>query len=371
MTGSGTVSNSYYDGGQDTLTVGAANGSGTFAGVIMGTGAGNATYAGAGAVSNNGLTSVTKMGTGIQVLTGSNTYAGATIISGGTLQIGNGGSGASIGSTSSVLNNGSLVFNHSDAVTFSPGISGSGSLTQAGTGTLTLAAANTYAGATVISGGTLQLNPTQLNGMPAAAVAFNFNSSSGTASGSTVNNAGSLSSAYNATLANGATIVPGVGINGGNALSISGNQYLAMNINVSLASGNWTASAWFYGLYNDGNYDTLFRGSAADHQIIVTPQGYLGTYLSSGGAVGPIPGVSMTGYYGQQAWNQVTAVASGGTSTSFYIDGNFMGSMNYASTSDIFAIGNWQGGGQPFAQYVERREHLPIGPFRRPGQVAL
>ena len=38
LTGSGTVGNSYYSGGPNTLYVGAANGSGTFSGVIMGVG---------------------------------------------------------------------------------------------------------------------------------------------------------------------------------------------------------------------------------------------------------------------------------------------------------------------------------------------
>ena len=122
-----------------------------------------------------------------------------------------------------------------------------------------------------------------------------------------------------------------------------------MNTKVSLASGSWTASGWFYGLYS--GIATLFRGDN-DHQILVYG-GDLGTYLSATGFYGPSPAVPMGGYVGQAAWNQVTAVGSGGN-TSFYIDGNFVGSTTGAeSVSNIYAIGNWQSGGQPFAQYVD------------------
>ena len=298
----------------------------------------------------SGSGSLTQTGPGMLTLLGGNTYSGATIVSGGTLQVGNGGGGASIGSTSGVLNNGSLVFNHNDAVAFSPAISGSGSLTQTGNGLLTLAGGNTYSGATVIAAGTLQLN-----GLPTPQVAFNFNS----VSGNTVNNAGSLSSAYNATLSGGASIAAGVGPNGGNAMSISTGtataQWLQMNQSVSLASGSWTASAWFYGLYNSPpnsyGYETLFSSSpGADHQVIIVPGGNLATYVGYT-TYGPSPAVSMSSYFGLPAWNQITAVGSGGT-TSLYIDGNLVGSTIAESTSNISTIGAYINGTQQFAQYI-------------------
>ena len=59
-------------------------------------------------------------GSGLQILTGSNTYTGFTQISGGTLRIGNGGNARRSASTSGVTlaNNATLAFNHADAVNF-------------------------------------------------------------------------------------------------------------------------------------------------------------------------------------------------------------------------------------------------------------
>ncbi len=102
-----------------------------------------------------GAGAVTQAGSGITILTGSNTYAAGTTISSGTLQLGNGGTTGSI--LNNVVDNGALVFNRSDAVTFSGTVSGAGSVTQAGTGQTILTGNNTYTGVTTISTGTLQL----------------------------------------------------------------------------------------------------------------------------------------------------------------------------------------------------------------------
>ena len=47
------------------------------------------------------------------------------------------------------------------------------------------------------------------------------------------------------------------------------------------------------------------------------------------------------------AWHHLVAVGELG-STKFYIDGQLVGTAAFQSTSDIKAIGNYQGGGQPF-----------------------
>ena len=87
LTGSGTVSNSYFL-GTDVLTVGAANGSGTFSGAIMGVGNfSHDTQSPPLTGCDAGLTALTKVGTGIEVLSGDNSYMGGTDVEGGTLEL--------------------------------------------------------------------------------------------------------------------------------------------------------------------------------------------------------------------------------------------------------------------------------------------
>lgn len=72
LTGSGTVTRIGFGGGAGNITVGIGNSSATFAGTLA-----------------NGLGQLnfTKVGTGLQVLSGNNGYAGSTAITGGTLRI--------------------------------------------------------------------------------------------------------------------------------------------------------------------------------------------------------------------------------------------------------------------------------------------
>ncbi len=190
--------------GAGTLTGSATTqiSSGSFAGVIAGTGgfeklgagtltlSGASTYAGtttitagtlriegAGALSGGGITNnaalvfarndtvtlanaisgtgtLTQAGSGTLILTGANTHTGLTTINaGGTIQVGDGGTSGQI-SGGAVLNNGALVVNRGDAVTLANAISGSGALTQAGPGVLTLTGANSHSGLTTINSGT-------------------------------------------------------------------------------------------------------------------------------------------------------------------------------------------------------------------------
>ncbi|RDL47226.1 Extracellular serine protease [Ensifer sp. M14] len=121
-----------------TKSLSISNATGTFSGVINGT----------GGISVSG---------GTQILTGANTFSGqAGINTGATLQIGDGGAGGSL--VSNILNSGAVVFNSSSNSTFDGSITGNGTFSQIGNGTLTLTANNSTAGAVTIgSGSTLQL----------------------------------------------------------------------------------------------------------------------------------------------------------------------------------------------------------------------
>ncbi|WP_422002082.1 autotransporter outer membrane beta-barrel domain-containing protein [Reyranella sp.] len=133
-------------------------------------GAGNTVISG---IIGTATGTLTKDGTGVLTLTGSNTYSGTTTISAGTLQIGAGGTTGSLG-TGAVTNNGTLQVNRSDTVTLANAIGGTGSFVQAGPGTTILTGSNSYSGGTLVAAGTLQGTTASLKGNIAnnAAVVF-------------------------------------------------------------------------------------------------------------------------------------------------------------------------------------------------------
>ena len=117
-------------------------------------------------------------GTGLTILTGSNTYTGDTVVESGTLQIGNGSIGLISGSSygvvfsgavlvldlangstfSNIVNNAGLVSaTQSGLTTILGSIFGSGTLSQDGPGLTVLTGANTYTGPTNVNNGTLQV----------------------------------------------------------------------------------------------------------------------------------------------------------------------------------------------------------------------
>ena len=97
---------------------------------------------------------LTKVGTGLLTLIGSNTYSGNTTVSGGTLQVGDGSAGhdGSLASMSlSLSNNAALFYNLSGSETYGGAISGTGSLSKTGTGSLILSGVNNYSGVTTVN----------------------------------------------------------------------------------------------------------------------------------------------------------------------------------------------------------------------------
>ena len=156
--------------GAGTLTIGAANTSTTYSGIIGGTGG------------------ITKVGTGALTLAGANTYSGLTSVNAGTLQLGAANriaaasditvasgatfnlnnfaeaAGSIAGAGNITLGTATLTAGGDNAsTTFSGVLSGTGGLTKFGTGTLTLSGGTAYSGATNINAGTLvAANPTAL-----------------------------------------------------------------------------------------------------------------------------------------------------------------------------------------------------------------
>ena len=125
LTGGGSVQNGSNSPGIRSLVVGVDGGSGTFSGVIGG---------GTGRAGNHAI-SLTKEGSGTQILSGNNTYNSTTAVSGGTLQIGDGSTTGSLG-TGNVSIGGNLTFNRSDNYFTGSGqvFSGAGTITKEGAG---------------------------------------------------------------------------------------------------------------------------------------------------------------------------------------------------------------------------------------------
>jgi autotransporter-associated beta strand protein len=101
----------------------------------------------AGAISGSG--SLTKIGSGVVTLSGTNSYAGGTTITAGTLQ------GDTISLHGNIADNAALVFNQHGNGKFAGTLSGNGTLTKAGDGELILNAINSFSGATHVQAGTL------------------------------------------------------------------------------------------------------------------------------------------------------------------------------------------------------------------------
>ncbi|MES2207138.1 MAG: autotransporter-associated beta strand repeat-containing protein [Pseudomonadota bacterium] len=188
------------------------NTTGTYAGVISGSG------------------SVTKLGTGNVTFSGANTYSGGTTISAGTLT----GTTTSLQGDIAAIGN-FVVFDQSTDGTYAGVISGAGgAVIKYSSGTVTFTGANTYTGSTTVSAGTL--------------VAANATALGTTGGSTTVSGGATLGLSGNVTIAE-ALSISGTGVSSAGALvnasgtnTLSGNVTLAGNSYVGATAGTLTMS---------------------------------------------------------------------------------------------------------------------------------
>ncbi len=138
----------------------------------------------------------------------------------------------------------------------------------------------------------------------------------------------------------------------GEALSIAdnSNQYIRPRTAVPTPSkGAYTIAAWFQNLHPVDSWRTLARANtgAGGHHIIVNAGSndlgvYHGHFQNSGSDLVP----------GNAKWQHIAAVCRDGE-THFYVDGAHVGTSSVVTGEDLYAIGNYHGDGQPFAEKID------------------
>jgi len=125
-----------------------------------------------------------------------------------------------------------------------------------------------------------------------------------------------------------------------------------MSITSIPLGSSYAIATWFqYPFPSTASWNTLTRGSAGDHQVIVyTPTKEMGIYDNVGGTA--FHGSGFITSTLSNGWHHLAAVGSG-TSTTFYIDGTLRGTSSFKSSSQISYVGNYQGGTQQFGQIDE------------------
>ena len=120
-----------------------------------------------------------------------------------------------------------------------------------------------------------------------------------------------------------------------------------------LSSGGWTLTAWVQNLRPNSLFRTLFRGSGTNgNHPVLTQAGtdLLGTFENGAQIFFP-SGANVTGLVAG-AWHHIAAVGASGQTT-FYINGTLVGVAGFQSTTDVYAVGNYQQGNQVFSDYID------------------
>ncbi|WP_027255057.1 LamG domain-containing protein [Planktothrix agardhii] len=149
---------------------------------------------------------------------------------------------------------------------------------------------------------------------------------------------------------------------------------------------DWSIEAWFvHPLPEAGEWNTLTRGKDADHHILVRNRKQLGIFLNNDPLGQNFYDSGFNMGLLSEGWHHLTVIGKGDT-TLFYIDGKKVGDTKAKAladaeenlkkapndatakqklenikkatvkvASDVYAIGNSQGGGQPFGKVAEVR----------------
>jgi predicted peptidase len=156
---------------------------------------------------------------------------------------------------------------------------------------------------------------------------------------------------YAGTLQNSATWKTDGKFGGALQLKAPNDMFLCSVKPVPLGA-EWTICAWFTApLPATETWHTLTRSQNNDHHVILDASLNLGMFDNVSGGSFRDCGFNLGGL--SAGWHHLAAVGSGAT-TAFYIDGRPVGSSDRkAAASDVFAVGNYQGGDQRFADAID------------------
>jgi fibronectin-binding autotransporter adhesin len=299
---------------EGNVTIANAGGSLTLTGASTVNVAGGATPIISQAIA--GSVGLTKTGTGVLVLSGTNEYAGNTTISAGTLQIGNGSTTGEI--SGSVTNAGTLAFNRSNDFTFAGNITGAGSVTKNGAGTLTLSGVNSYVGGTTVSGGGLT-------------------GTTGSLQGGIVNNAA-------VTFDQGGDGIYAGNMSGSGTLTKTGAGVVTVTGTNSYSGGTTVSAGGLIGT------TASLQGAILNNSAVTFDQGNVGTYAGDLTGSGTLAksGAGTVTLSGTNSYSGGTTVIAGGlTGTTTSLQGNIANSgvVTFDQSSTGTYSGNLSGSG--------------------------
>ena len=164
-------------------------------------------------------------------------------------------------------------------------------------------------------------------------------------------NSGSLGAAANIALNGGAVLSETQALAGSALYLADSGAFAALGSQGAPLGATWTAAIWFKNLAGPMQIErTLFRGYNLMHLLLVQYNGFIGAYSN-------YASYSSTGIYIENIgrdgkWHHLAITGHDGIED-VYIDGVYQGIIPFQSPLDIFAIGNYQRGGQRFADYLD------------------
>jgi fibronectin-binding autotransporter adhesin len=329
---SGTVVLGANSGASGTLNIGTGGAAGTLNGLVaVGSGTGLVNFNHTGSLTfGNGLMngfsslSVSHIGSGTTVLTGSNSYAGGTRLNAGVLSVGaNNNLGASLGALffdgGTLRTTDSFTMNRQTTLGSAGGsfevttgtltqqgaIGGTGWLAKFGNGTLMLTGSNSYSAGTNVRAGTLDVNGGIINHASGTVLVGSVSGESGTLA---INNGsvsswqsvlGGVSGAHGVVNLNGGSWINSgtlqVGRNGSGALTITSGTFSGASIRMgSVAGASGTVA--------------VSGGVLSNSALLIVGDAGTGHLALSGGVIS-----GSSAYIGQSETGIGTVVVSGGT----------------------------------------------------------